>query len=76
MTIQSYPKELNYCQAILHPKAPKVGSFLMTFCQACAFADAQNYELLRPVLKVLMEKYPCDIQLRAMEREHASRNPA
>ena len=69
MTIQDYPEEMNYVLAILHPKAPKVGSFLMSFCDACQRADWENYELLRPALHALMEKYPCDIQRLAMERE-------
>jgi hypothetical protein len=68
-TIQSYPEELNYVLAVLHPKAPKVGSFLMAFCEACQRADWQNYEDLRPALHSFMAKYPCDIQRLAMEQE-------
>jgi hypothetical protein len=68
MTMHHYPEESTYILAILHPKAPKVGSFLMAFCEACVRADIENYELLRPALKVLMKKYPCDIQRQAVER--------
>jgi hypothetical protein len=67
MTIQSYPAELAYVNAILHPEAPKVGSFLMSFCQACLAADFENYEIIRGGLLLLMAKYPCDVQRRAME---------
>lgn len=74
MTIQGYPEEACYVFAILHPNAPKVGSFLMAFCEACQRADGQNYEILRPALQVFMQKYPCDIQRRAMEREDDGRN--
>jgi hypothetical protein len=70
MNIQGYPDELNYINAILHPEAPQVGSFFKTFCQACLAADAENYEIIRPVLRVMMTKYPCDIQrLAAEERD-------
>lgn len=72
MIIQQYPKELNYCNAILHPLAPKVGSFLELFCHACLRADSENYELLRPALLIMKEKYPADAirgKMEAMDSE-------
>ena len=74
MNIQFYPDELDYANAKLHPHAPTVGSFLKSFLNACANADFQNYELLRPVLKVMMEKYPADPLRLAMERHDAGRS--
>lgn len=70
MIIQNYPKELNYCNAILHPLAPQVGSFLEVFCYACLRADSANYEILRPALLIMMDKYPADPErLRAEESD-------
>ncbi|HXP82600.1 MAG TPA: hypothetical protein VN976_22060 [Verrucomicrobiae bacterium] len=75
MNIQGYPDELNYVNAILHPLAPKSGSFLTAFCQACQAADFENYEFLRPPLAVFMQKYPCDVQRRAMEERDSGNQP-
>lgn len=59
MNIQFYPDDLDYVNAQLHPLSfTDSNSFLATFCNACLRADAENYELLRPVLAVLMGKYP------------------
>lgn len=70
MSIQIYPDELNYCNAKLHPLAPKCGSFLDAFLRACIAADAENYTLLRPVLHAIMLKYPADeARLRMEERD-------
>jgi hypothetical protein len=55
--IQSYPEELDYVNACMHPTAAH-GSFLDAFLQACISADSENYELLRPVLRALIVKYP------------------
>jgi hypothetical protein len=70
MIIQFYPDELDYVNATLHPsiRAADDKSFLGTFCLACLRADDENYELLRPVLAVLMGKYPADPERLAMER--------
>lgn len=68
MTIQFFPDELDYANAILHPLAPQSGSFLEHFTRACLAADSENYLLLRPALLVLMEKYPADAERLAMER--------
>lgn len=68
MTIQFYPDELAYVNAKLHPLASKSGSFVTAFCQAAIAADGENYELLRPVLKKLIEKYPADVERLEMER--------
>lgn len=67
MTIQGYPDELDYVNARLHPTA-ECGSFLEAFCRAALSADSENYELLRPTLLILMERYPADPQRLAMER--------
>lgn len=68
MNIQFYPDELDYVNAKLNPSAPKVGSFLECFLHACAAADGQNYELLRPALRTIMEKYPAEPGRLGMER--------
>lgn len=70
MIIQFYPDELDYVNATLHPslRAPDDKSFLGTFCQACLRADDDNYELLRPALLALMEKYPVGAERLEMER--------
>jgi len=73
MIIQHYPDELDYVNAILAPAGPKAGSFLSAFCQACAAADWENYELLRPILAKLIEKYPADPErLKAERRDRES----
>ena len=71
MNIQFYPEELNYCNAMLHPLAPKCGSFLDAFLHACIAADGENYELLRPILLVIRLKYPANDERLRME-EHDS----
>lgn len=55
MNIQFYTDELQWCFATLdkHP-----GSFLHAFVQTCLAADADNYEHLRPVVAIMMRKYP------------------
>jgi hypothetical protein len=35
-----------------------VGSFLTLFFQACHCADSENFEILKPALIQLKEKYP------------------
>lgn len=65
MNIQFYPAELDY----VNVKARRAGSFLSAFLMACISADAENYELLRPVLLTLMQKYPADPDEIAAERE-------
>lgn len=67
MTIQFYPDELDYVNASLSVAAQKVGSFLEYFLHACQTADSENYELLRPALKIIMEKYPAEPGRLAME---------
>lgn len=68
MNIQFYRDELGYVNAKLHPLAnmdPQ--SFLGTFLQACLRADFDNYELLRPALLALKQKYPADPERLQME---------
>ena len=36
----------------------KPGSFLRSFLEACVRADHLNYEILRPALLQIKEKYP------------------
>lgn len=60
MNIMFYPAELRYVAAKLLAHAPKVGSFLDHFLHACLRADSENYPLLRPALKKIMEKYPVE----------------
>lgn len=47
---------------------PECGSFLEAICRAAVAADAENYEILRPVVRLLIEKYPADPRRLAMER--------
>jgi hypothetical protein len=67
MTIQFYPDELDYVNAQLHPLV-KCGAFLECFFQSCLRADDENYELLRPILKEFILKYPANEERLAMER--------
>lgn len=75
MIIQSYPEELDYVLAQLHPlvRGPEDTSFLGTFCLACLRADDSNYEMLRPALLKLMLKYPADPERLRMERHDSGR---
>jgi hypothetical protein len=73
MTIQFYPDELDYVNATIAFKGDGDTSFLGIFCEACLRADDENYELLRPVLAKLMEKYPADPARLAMERIDSGR---
>lgn len=70
MIIQEYPDELDYVNAQLHPLIRDADdkSFLGTFCLACLRADNINYEILRPVLMILMVKYPANPERLRMER--------
>jgi hypothetical protein len=69
MTIQSYPDELDYVNARLHPLSQTDDhSFLGTFCQAALRADELNYEIIRPALLELMKKYPANPDRLRMER--------
>ena len=68
MIIQSYPDDLDYVNATLHGRGDHDKSFLGTFCLACLRADSENYELLRPLLAVLMMKYPASARRLAIER--------
>lgn len=61
MEIQMYPDELDWVYATLG----RCGSFLEKFCGACLQADPQNYELLRPVVRELMRKYPQEVSHRS-----------
>jgi hypothetical protein len=69
MIIQQFPDELNYCNAILHPLAPRPGSFLELFCHAAMRADSDNYSLMRPLLLIMMTKYPADSVRLAQEKQ-------
>jgi hypothetical protein len=66
--IQFYPDELDYVNATLSPRGNDDKSFLGTFCDACLRADNENYELLRPVLQQLMQKYPAPAKRLEAER--------
>jgi hypothetical protein len=70
--IQFYPDELDFVNATLRlgrGSGNKAESFLEVFCEACLRADAENYELLRPALAVLMKKYPVSAERLRIERE-------
>lgn len=68
MNIQCYPAELDYVNAKLREKGQDDKSFLGFFLQACLRADPQNYEIVRPALLNLMQKYPARAQDLAAER--------
>jgi hypothetical protein len=57
MIIQDDPVMLNYVNAKLQEN---VGSFLSSFFDACLRADGENYQIIRPALVQLSEKYPAD----------------
>ncbi len=68
MVAANYPDELDYVNAQLYNRDPLDKSFLGTFCHACLRADADNYEILRPALAALMQKYPASRTWLWMER--------
>jgi hypothetical protein len=65
--IQEHPAELNYVNAWIGPLAQRPGNFLSTFLEACLRADDENYEILRPALLILMDKYPAPVERLAAE---------
>lgn len=67
MGIQSYSALLDYANAKIAENRDSK-SFLVTFCEACLRADAWNFEIVRPALEILMEKYPADPARLAAER--------
>lgn len=74
MTIQFYPDELNYVNAMLHPLAHRdPDSFLGAFFAACRRADPENYELLRPIVHKFMEKYPASPKILEIEKRDSGR---
>lgn len=40
------------------------GSFVSSFAKTCFAADQDNWQLLLPVLEILMKKYPYYIELK------------
>lgn len=58
MDIQFYPEELDWVNATQSVRRPGDKSFLGFVCDAALRADPQNYELMRPFLKLMMRKYP------------------
>ena len=55
--IQSYPDELTYVNAMLLTRRGN-NSFLEAFFMACLRADGENYQIIRPGLLEIMQKYP------------------
>ena len=53
--LQFYPEDHDYVNKKLDEYP---GSFLKNFLWACRAADAENYELLKPILQKIKEKYP------------------
>ena len=66
-TIQRFPDELDYVNAQLHP-GQRCGGFLESFFNSCLRADAENYQILRPVLRDFMVKYPASPERLEAER--------
>jgi hypothetical protein len=60
MVIQFYPEEHDWVLASLDYNP---GSFLGFVCNAALSADDENYELIRPLVLVLMKKYPAQEDL-------------
>ena len=67
--IQLYPDDLDWVNAQLHSRDPEDHSFVGLFCHVALRADHENYELLRPSLLKIMEKYPADPERLRIERE-------
>jgi hypothetical protein len=67
--IQSFPDELDYVNAKLHPLAPTCGSFCDAFLRACLSADWEWYPKLQPILREMMEKWPPDPRRLEIEKE-------
>lgn len=57
MICQQYPEEFAWVSAKFNQQP---GDFLGRFLAACLTADAENYELLRPAVRALMDKYPVE----------------
>ena len=70
MTIQLNPEQLDYVNAKLAEPRDE-NSFLSHFLEACLRADAENYDLLEPIVEKLMDKYPAKPEL--LERERRDR---
>ena len=75
MAIQNYPWELIWVNQKLQFSKDS-NSFLRAFCEACVRADDENYELLRPVLQKLMEKYPVKTKEAGIEAISEQNSPA
>lgn len=58
MVIQDYPDLLKYVVNKASENSGNNGSFLHHFFKACLYADAENFELIKPVLERIMAKYP------------------
>jgi hypothetical protein len=65
--IQLYPDLLDYANAKIR-EARGARSFMSAFCEACLRADGANFEVLRPTLTTLMQKYPAKAPLLDIER--------
>jgi hypothetical protein len=50
-----YPELWEY---VTRKEQENVGSFLATFLELCLRADAENFEIIKPALEKLQEKYP------------------
>jgi hypothetical protein len=58
MIVQSDPALISWVLGISNGKPTRAGDFLRAVANAALRADTQNYEILRPALLELKEKYP------------------
>jgi hypothetical protein len=61
VVIQMYPEEVEYVRLKMLQDHQPQGSFLWSFFDACLRADDENYEYLRPTLRLFMVKYPAGV---------------
>ena len=54
-SIEFYSEELEYCKSTMQYQR---GSFMTHFIRACLHADGENFQLMLPVLRDIMAKYP------------------
>jgi len=58
MIVQTDPALISWVLGIANGKPTRSGDFLRALADAALRADALNYEILRPALLQLKEKYP------------------
>ena len=67
MRLNQYPALLAYANAWHNSAHYHAGSFLTAFLEACVNADGENFELLKPALEIIINKYPAEESILAIE---------